>query len=270
MMNLSAQETDLGHYDVGLHWARRAFRLDPNWGNSYYHVGYPLVVLGDDAATERWLAEGEQRFPDTMRVQILLAMLDCLRGREREAGERVRKAKTASPNDEEVLLMSADLALITRATDAEILLERFYKSAPDLSGGFWMLPETFRVKYAFVLARHGEMRRATHLIQEAEKLARQALDKGNEFPRARIEMAAIQTFEGHKESALDWLLKAYDAGWRDSRTLSKDPMIEELRGSPKFEALSDRINKDVAAMRGRSADLRELFTASAPANIAPR
>jgi hypothetical protein len=126
------------------------------------------------------------------------------------------------------------------------------------------------VKYAFVLARQGEMRRATQLMQEAEKLARQALDKGNEFPRVRIEMAAIQTFEGHKESALDWLLKAYDAGWRDSRTLSRDPMIEELRGSPQFKALSDRINKDVAAMRGRSADLRELFTASAPTNTAPR
>ena len=264
LMNLSAQETDLGHYDVGLHWARRAFRLVPNWGNAYYHVGYPLVVLGDDAATERWLMEGQQHFPDTMRIQILLAMLDCLRGRERESIERARKAVAASPNNEEVLLLLADLTLMTGAADTETLLERFFKSSPDLTGGFWILPESFRVKYAYALARRGDTRRAAQLMQDAERLARETLDKGNELPRARMEMAAIHAFRQDKELALEWLQKAYDAGWRDSRTLSRDPMFEGLRREPKFKNLIVRIEKDVAAMRERSSDLRELFAASTP------
>ena len=68
MSNLSVLETDLGHYSEALHWARRAFRLAPNSGNAYYHVGVPLLPLGDDATTERWLTEGEQHFPSTTRA----------------------------------------------------------------------------------------------------------------------------------------------------------------------------------------------------------
>jgi serine/threonine protein kinase/Tfp pilus assembly protein PilF len=259
MMNLSVLETDLGHYEEALHWARRAFRLVPNWGNSYYHVSGPLLFLGDDATTERWLTEGEQHFPGTMRIQIMLAYLDWLRGREQEALERARKASAAEPNNEEVLLLLADLALITGAADTESRVERFFRSAPDLNAGSWLLSESFRVKYAYFLAHHGEVRRAKQLMEEAARLARESMDKGNEMPRARIEIAAIHALRQQKEPALEWLQKAYDAGWRDSRTLARDPMFERVREEPKFRELIGRMNRDVAAMRERSSDLRELF-----------
>jgi tetratricopeptide (TPR) repeat protein len=265
-------EGDLGHYDEALHWALRAFRLVPNWGNAYYHVGGPLLVLGDDVTTERWLTEGEQHFPSTMRIQILLAMLDWLRGRERDALQRARKASAAAPNNEEVLSLLAELALITRAADTEARVERFFRSAPDLSAGSWILPESFRVKYAYLLARRGETSRATQLMEEAARLARQTLDKGNELPRVRMEIAAIHAFRQQKEPALEWLQKAYDAGWRDPRTLARDPMFEGLREEPKFKELIGRMNRDVAAMRERSSDLRDLFitTAPTPSKFSPR
>jgi len=264
MMNLSVLEIDLGHYEEALHWARRAFQLVPNRGNSYYHVSAPLLVLGDDATTERWLTEGEQHFPETMRIQIMLAYLDWLRGREQQALERARKASAAQPNNEEVLSLLADLALITGAADAESRVERFFRSAPDLNAGSWLLPESFRVKYAYFLAHHGEVRRAKQLMEEAARLARESMDKGNELPRVRMEIAAIHAFRQQKEPVLEWLQKAYDAGWRDSRTLARDPMFERVREEPKFRELIGRMNRDVAAMRERSSDLRELFTTTAP------
>jgi len=260
MMNLSVLENDLGHYDQSLHWARRGFRLMPNLGNSYYHVGAALLALGDDVATERWLTEGEHRFPEDTRIQIMFAYLDWMRGRERGSLGRVRKATVDFPNDDEVLLLLADIALMTDAADTMTLLERFFKSAPDLSGGGWILPESFRVKYAYALARRGETQRASQLMDEAARLAKEFLDKGNETARPRMEIAAIHAFRQQKEPAMEWLQKSYDAGWRDSRTLIRDPMFEGLRGEAKFKELVIRINKDVAAMRERSSDLRELFT----------
>ena len=207
-----------------------------------------------------------------MRIQILLAMLDWLRGRERDALERARKASASAPNNEEVLFLLADLALMTGAADTETRVEHFFRSAPDLSGGFWILPESFRVKYAYFLAHHGEVRRAKQLMEEAARLARESMDKGNEMPRARIEIAAIHALRQQKEPALEWLQKAYDAGWRDSRTLIRDPILERIREEPKFKELIARINRDVAAMRGRSSDLRELFTTTAPvpSKVSPR
>jgi serine/threonine protein kinase/TolB-like protein/Tfp pilus assembly protein PilF len=258
MMNLSAEETDLGHYDEALHWARRGFRLGPNRGNSYYHVGYPLVEMGDDAATERWLAEGERRFPDDMRVQILFAMLDCFRGKDREAVSRARKANASSPNEDEVVYLLADLALIAGEPDSEALLERFLGSAPGLNGEFWILPESIRLKYAYVLARRGETGRAAPLMDEAIRVAKESLDQGNEFPRPRMEIAAIHALRQQKEPALEWLQKAYEAGWREPRTMARDPMFSGLRQEPKFKELIVRMNRDIATMRERSPDFREL------------
>ena len=258
MMNLSAQETDLGHYNEALHWARRGFRLAPS-GIAYYHVGYPLLYLGSDATTERWLTEAEQHFPKEMRIQILFAMLDLLRGRERDALERARKASAAEPSNEEVLLLLADLALIMGGADMESRVERFFRSSPDLSAGTEILPESFRARYAYLLARRGETSRATHLMEEAAGVARKALSEGNEMPRVRIEIAAIHAVRQQKNLALGWLQAAYDAGWRDPRTLERDPMLEGLRGEPRFKDLMERIRRDVAAMRERSSDLRELF-----------
>ena len=263
MNNLSIEETDLGHYDEALHWARRGFRLLPNRGNSYYHVDAPLLAMGDDAATERWLAEGERRFPEDMRVQIQLSLLDFLKGKDRAALDRARKANESSPKNEEVLSLLADLALLTEASDTEALLGRFFRSAPGLNGIAWILPETFRVKYACLLARRGETQRASQLMDEAARLARESLDQGDEFPRPRLEIAAIHAFRQQKEPALEWLQKAYDAGWRESRTMARDPMFDSLRQEPKFKELILRINRDIATMRERSPDLRELSTANA-------
>ena len=122
-----------------------------------------------------------------------------------------------------------------------------------------ILLESFRARYAYLLARHAETSRATPLMEEAESLARQSLDKGNEFPRVRIEVAAIHAVRQQKEPALDWLQQAYDAGWRDSRTLARDPMFEGVREEPRFKELLGRMKRDVAGMRERSSDLHELF-----------
>ena len=292
MMNLSAQETDLGRYNEALNWARRAFRLAPS-GIAYYHVGYPLLYLGDDATTEKWLTEGEQHFPNGMRIQILLAMLDLLCGRERDALERARKAAVVESGSEEISMLLADLALITGAADAETRVERFFRSAPDLSAGMWILPESFRVRYAYLLAKgissdgrplapaadfdaivHAGSRPSEARLARAwdASLARQTLDNGNELPRVRLELAAIYAVRQQKKPALDWLQEAYDAGWRDPRTLERDPMFQDLREEPRFKELLGRLKRDVAAMRERSSDLRELLTTAAPksSNSSPK
>jgi eukaryotic-like serine/threonine-protein kinase len=256
MKNLSTIEIDFGLYDESLQWARRAFRLAPNSANSYYHVGCPLLYLADDATTERWLTQGEQHFPGSL--SILLAMLDSLRGRQGDALERTRKAIATEPTNESMLLLLADLTLIANAPDAQAQAERFFRAAPD-SFGQWILPESHRLRYAYLLARQGSTKHATRLLQEVETLARQALKDGNELPRVRIEIAAVHAVRQQKQPALEWLQKAYDAGWRDPRTFALDPMFAGLREEPKFKELLSRMTRDVAAMRERSPDLHHLF-----------
>jgi hypothetical protein len=48
------------------------------------------------------------------------------------------------------------------------------------------------------------------------------------------------------------LQRAYDAGWRDGRTLAIDPLFTSVRAEPGFAQLLSRIQADVAAMRTRA------------------
>jgi hypothetical protein len=64
------------------------------------------------------------------------------------------------------------------------------------------------------------------------------------------------------------LEKVYDAGWRDPRRLARDPMFEGLREEQKFKELLGRMSRDLAAMRERSSELRELFNKAVPTKAA--
>ena len=47
------------------------------------------------------------------------------------------------------------------------------------------------------------------------------------------------------------------------RRMARDPMFNGVRQEPKFKELILRINRDIATMRERSPDLRELSAADA-------
>lgn len=255
MMNLSLLESETGHYDEALHWARLGLRLEPNSGVAYFHVGIPLLFLGNDAVTEKWLTEAEYLFPASMRLQILLAILDFQRGRDQNALQRIRQAATAQPRNEELQNLEADLALISGVPDAEKRVERLFRSAPDLSASSMVLLESSRTRYAYLLARRGEKTRAAQLMEQAASLAQQTVQQGNDMPRVRLEIAALNAMLRQKEVALQWLQQAYDAGYRDPRTLVRDPMFENVREEPKFKELLGRMEKDVGIMRQRSSDV---------------
>jgi hypothetical protein len=53
-------------------------------------------------------------------------------------------------------------------------------------------------------------------------------------------------------AALDWLARAYDAGFRDYAFLDLDPILAELKAQPRFRDVLDRMRKDVDAQRRRA------------------
>lgn len=265
MDNLSiVQVESLGRFDEGLYWGRRAFQLESNRGNAFYHLVWPLLLLRDDATTMRWLEEGARRFPSVPRLQYLLAALDYLKGNEPAALERARKLVQVHPGDEEVQIALAELAFLTGAPDAEARIEPYFRRAGDLTAAWLIKPESSRTVYAYLLAKRGKTRRASELFEESLTRARRALDEGSESQRVPMEIAAIHAARGQKDAALDWLARGRAAGYKDYATLGRDPLFAGLRGEPQFQAVRTEMGREVAAMRERSADLRELRTAPFP------
>jgi len=147
--------------------------------------------------------------------------------------------------------LRADLAFLTGAADLESALEPLMeKSASNFSGVF----ESVRLRYAYALGKRGEAARAAPLVDEAERIAREKVEKGDQSPALRIELAAASVLRGDNGGALEWLSPAYDAGFRDYGTLERDPILAALAGDARFREILDRMRKDVAAQRARARD----------------
>jgi len=261
MNNYSLAEIESGRLDEGLYWAARSFRLAPNSGNSYYHLCTALLWLGDDAATERWLNEGEQHHPSDVRVQMMSSQFDFVRGKRTEGLLRARKAAEIEVGNEEPQNLLADLTLLAGTADAEARSQRMNRVAPETIG--MILAETNRLKYAYLLLRKGDTRTATPMINQAEKYARKAVEEGDESFPPRLELAAINSLRGDTQKALHWLDLAYATGARDHRALATDPLFEKLRADSNFKEIIHRMESDVTRMRERAREqLPEIFAAS--------
>lgn len=163
-----------------------------------------------------------------------------------------------------------ELAFLTGQPDAEGRLEPSLRRAGDLGAGSLLRPESFRTYYAYLLARRGETARASELFEQALQSAHGMLAQRDESQRVPMEIAAIHAARGEKDKALEWLSRGRDAGYKDYETIGRDPLFASLRGEPRFQALRQQMERDVAAMRERSADLRALRTEPFPAERSPR
>ena len=80
----------------------------------------------------------------------------------------------------------------------------------------------------------------------------EAIKGGADWLYPRIQIATVHAIRGNVPAALDWLERAYQAGWKDPRIARMFPMWASLRREPRFEKLVAQMEADVAAMRARA------------------
>ena len=263
--NLAVLESEvLGRHDEAIGWVRRRMQATPFDQGSAYHLSWPLLFIRDDATTDRWLSEGERRFPRSPRLKYLRAALRYLQGDETGALTAIRQILDDSPANEEAMLVSAELAFLTKAPDAEAQVERMMRRAPGLLSGQLLKPESHRTSLAWLLQQRGDRSRAATLLSEALEVAQAELAAGNENQRVPFEIAAIHMARGEHDAALDWLDKAVAAGYGDYSTLPRHPIFERVRGNVRFQTALATMEKNIKAMRDRSAVLAELRTMPFP------
>ena len=94
--------------------------------------------------------------------------------------------------------------------------------------------ESNQTSYAYLLMARGERSRAATLLAEALTRAHKALENGNENQRVPFEIAAIHATRGEHDQALEWLAKAFAAGYKDYATLGRHRIFasvsEKTRG----------------------------------------
>jgi eukaryotic-like serine/threonine-protein kinase len=249
MANLSILESNFGRLGESLSWARRMFALSGRRENDFYHVAVPLLFLRDDGLTRGWLVDGERRFPSYPRLQYCLAQLAAMEGSDAEAASRVAKAVASAPGDEEVKFARLDIAFVLHSTDFGPALAAM---SPAADASVMLVAESVRLRRAYLASLQGDQNRVAALLAEAERTARGRMDRGEKSPPLRVEMAAAAALRGDHAGALEWLDRAYDAGFRDYGMLSRDPIMLKIEPAAKFQELLDRIRRDVEGQRERA------------------
>ena len=248
LSNFSIAEMQYGRLDEAVYLGRRGFMLSGKRG--FYHLVLPILMIRADAESRILLEEAERRAPTNSRVQMMLGMLELLEGSGDKALARSKAIAEREPKNMEMSLHRVDIAYLTDSSVLESLL------APLLAGSptnrlVWE-GESVRLRYAYALQKRGESARSKVLAAEAERYARERIAVGDDTPAQRVELAAAVALRGEAGAALEWLERAFQAGYRDYGFLERDPIFRPLRSHAGFISVLDRMRRDVEAQRERA------------------
>lgn len=251
MFNFSVAETWFGRFDSAAQWGRRGFALSGKRANDFYHLIGPLLSIRADRQTRILLEEAERRFPTFARVQILFSLLELFEGRVDQAVARTKELVARNPKNEEARIHAADMAFFADSADLESVITPLMENSATT---YLTAAETVRLRYAYVLAKRGETAKAAAQVAEAERFARRRIDQGNQTPALRIELAAAAVLRKDHDAALDWLARAFDAGYREYAQIEADPILAALRTDARYRNVLERMRRDVDAQRARAGE----------------
>ena len=225
----------------------RALPVNPNVPNTRAHVGFTLMLLGNDDRTEAWLELAASEGMTLSRLDLLRIDHDIARGRRQSAIGRITNGLEQHLGSFEFEGMAADALFFLGEPDRALaIIESRFRLTPTSRPNFSITGRSYRTIYAFLLHQGGETARAAALFDETLSHKYAQVEQGSEWSQDRNEIAAIHAVRGDTAEALRWLQQGYEVGYRRARILAQDPMFGSLRGNEEFQALLSRMAEEVA------------------------
>ena len=256
---------DLGQFEEALHWLRLSLERTPTSGPTCAVVTAPILADGDLTATKAWLDFCEQRFQNVMLLPQYRILILINEGKLEQALELSKSLHAKYGKNIVYAAMHTDLATVLGTKDAQDLYEQLAPGSLDPTFSQWaLMPESPRVRHAWFAFRRGDKAKADELLNEAAHVAMRLWDSGVESPLLPVELASIHAMKGDRATALNWMQRAYERGWRHHYSSTIDPLLANLRTDPVFQRLIGRMKADIATMRAESTEMRELFAKTLP------
>jgi TolB-like protein/Flp pilus assembly protein TadD len=251
--NLGAVLRQMGRLDEALSWMLRARDLDPNNSVTPAGISSCYAALRDFGQAERWLKRSLEIQPDLSQAHHFLALLLLQERRDEDALRQARDAMTLLPGNHLVTYDAAIAELIAgNPLRAEPLFER---SLPAFRGKRISPPaagagvETYLASLHLRAGRRGQ---ADALLEESLATNRRAAEEGNQDWSVPFDTACVHALRGEKDEAFRWLDKAVEAGWRGWPLGTRSPLLDSLRGDPRFRQLEARLDDLVRQLRRRA------------------
>ena len=213
--------------DRGVRELERAVQLNPNYATAHHWLALARIPLGQ---LDRAIGEGRRALeldPLSMIINADLSLIYLYARRYDEAEAQARKALEIDSGSF-VAHYYLGLALQLRGRLKEAIPE--FQKAVELNNDPYSI-----ALLAQAYARNRQTDEARKLLGHLNEMAKTADVSG-------YALATAHTALGEKEPAVEALERSYDGGNRSYLfLLPVDPMLDDLHGDPRFEALLQKI-----------------------------
>jgi TolB-like protein/Flp pilus assembly protein TadD len=213
--------------DRGVRELERAVQLNPNYATAHHWLALARITLGQ---LDRAIGEGRRALeldPLSMIINADLSLIYLYARRYDEAEAQARKALEIDSRSF-VAHYYLGMALQLRGRLKEAIPE--FQKAVELNNDPYSI-----ALLAQAYARNRQTDEARKLLGHLNEMAKTADVSG-------YALATAHTALGEKEPAVEALERSYDGGNRSYLfLLPVDPMLDDLHGDPRFEALLQKI-----------------------------
>jgi serine/threonine protein kinase/Tfp pilus assembly protein PilF len=213
---------------------RRAIELDPRYATAHQWYAFMLASQGkfEEALIEAHTAQ--ENDPASVSVRRSLGYTYLYARKYQQGRYHIDRAIAMNPTAEETYrIQGLLLTLDKQYAAAERVLREALALAP--AGATYT-----KATLAYSLAYSGDSAYATEVAAELEE------KRKTEYV-SPVELATVHIALGNTERALDWVERAVDErrGW--AAYLRVHPILDPVRGEPRFAQLVERMKFDTAA-----------------------
>jgi TolB-like protein/tetratricopeptide (TPR) repeat protein len=206
----------------------RAIQLNPNYATAHHWIALPLMAIGQ---SDRAIVEGKRAIELDPLSLIINADLCWLYFNGRHFDQAEAQARKTLEMDPRFYIAHFYLgeALQFRGKLTDAIAE--FQKATDLNNdpySFAMLGQAY--------ARHGK-------TDEARKALARLREQAKSQYISPYAFAVVLTALGDKAHAIDELEHGYDDTGFYISLINVDPLFDDLRGNPRFEALVQKITR---------------------------
>ncbi len=235
-----------GRLDEAARWSGPMLQGDPTNSRNNWAAGRTYLNLGMTTRARPLFEKAAEFQPGWAWAHFHTGTALLLEGKPEEAKAQIQRMLAATESTPDALLFAGHTALALGDLPAA---RRYFEQG--LQGATSLLRGWGTLGLAWVLQQSGEAERARELTRDA---ARQLERRWRGAPK-RLEdyadLARIRVLEGDRQGALQALEEAVRRGWRFYNDGINKPILESLRGEPRYERLMAEVQADVARQRAR-------------------
>ncbi|NLP10718.1 protein kinase [bacterium] len=232
-----------------LRWQKRAVAINPAAINHYAYIGESYRRLDLPLQAEQYFKKAIELQPNYVETYFFLALLCLAQGRDEQASEQAEKMAALAPDEIRIIEGAGQIYGIMGNFAAA---KPYFQRALQIDTSVATAPRSLSaIGLGHVLLKEGEPSQAHKLLESALSVYMKAIAAGSEAIETYYYTAAVFAIRNNKAEAYKWLQKAIEVGWRDYRTIERDPWFENLRSEDQLQQMMAQVKKQVDEMRKR-------------------